>query len=270
MIRASVVLTTFNDDHRLERTLWGWAGQTCRDFELTIVNDGGDLPGGNDPTEKLCASFCPRTLMNYAYFGPEKKGREIFRLAAARNIGLRMSEGETCIISDCDTIPHPQLVENILKNARPNRVLIGTRKRIQQQFVAALKPEHFVHLETLVGETKDERLSHPEWAKTFNALKDIAPTGSWALCWGCLFAVPTKLMKDLGGFDERFQSWGGEDEDMAERLVRGKNCVFYTLPEVVVYHQDHPPRDRSPYQAAAHLEEIRKSWTPIRNGGPIT
>lgn len=267
-MKASVIITTYNDDLRLQHALWGWAGQSEKEFQLILVNDGGD---DGKRTEELFVSFEKYIRkLDYVYLGPSKKelGGQVFRLAAARNAGLRHAVGETTIISDCDTIPRPDVVELMTKNARKDRVLIGIRKRIPEYLVTGLSREHFPRMESLVH-ADDERLVNPNWRPIFLSLKDTAPVGSWGLCWGCLFAAPTEHLKSLGGFDERFRSWGGEDDDMAERLVRAKDCKFLAMPEAVVYHLDHPPRCPAPYQGMKHLVEIRREWRPVRNGGPI-
>jgi GT2 family glycosyltransferase len=266
-VKASVVITSYNDDKRLRLTLWGWAGQSVKDFELNVVDDGGDTPG---ETQRLVLSFARYMKVSYSYLQPSKKamGGQIFRLSAARNLGIRRSSGETLVISDGDTIPAPNVVSVMLGSARPDRVLIGIRKRLPMHAVNTVTPAHLTRLETLVYQD-DERLTNPQLRALFLSLRDSRVDG-WGLCWGCLFAAPLGTVKALGGFDERFQSWGGEDEDMAERLARGKGLGFHAVPEAVVYHLDHPSRDPAPYTAATRLEEIRKNWTAVRNGGAMS
>jgi hypothetical protein len=37
---------------------------------------------------------------------------------------------------------------------------------------------------------------------------------------GAFFIVPTKKIKDIGGFDETIETWGGEDGEVLDRLLR--------------------------------------------------
>lgn len=266
-MKASVVITSFNDDHRLGLTLWGWAGQTDRRFELTVVNDGGNEPV---KTLDLVSGFRKYMDVRYCYLGPSKRelGEQVFRLSQARNVGIRESSGDLLVISDCDTIPAPDLIATLIGKARDDRILIGIRKRIGMNHVEALTRDDLFQLPTLVYRD-DDRLVNPAFARVFLSLKDTAPYGSWALCWGCIFAAPLRKVKEIGGFDERFVGWGAEDEDLAERLVRGTGCRLLALPEAVVYHLDHPPRDPHPYKADRILAEIRANYTHVRNNGPI-
>lgn len=53
---------------------------------------------------------------------------------------------------------------------------------------------------------------------------------------GAVFLTKTSNIKDIGGFDERFTVWGGEDDDLADRLLKTNkkrkffNFNFYHLP----------------------------------------
>lgn len=264
----SIVITTYNDNLRLKLTLAGWCGQTDKQCELIVVDDGGD---NHEETMGLVLS-CEPYFVNvaYVYLAPSKASlkKQVFRLAAARNAGLRRAKGELTIISDCDTVPRPDVAEIFEKGYKENRVQIGIRKRIAKHLVAQITPSNFHTLEQMAYNT-DERLLAPRHLKGhFLNIEDTA--GGWELCWGCLFAAPTKHFKALGGFDQRFESWGGEDEDMAERLVRGAGCVLRATPAAVVYHLDHDPRCAAPYQGQKNLAEIRANWTAVRNGGPLT
>lgn len=268
MSKVSVIICSFDDDLRLALTLWGWAGQLLKP-QLIVVNDGGDEAEKTEALVRSYEKYFPR--LDYVYVNPSKKemGGQVFRLAASRNVGLRRAVGELTIISDCDTIPRPDVTALMWNSYRENRVLIGTRKRIPMYMVAGLTREHFPYLEQLVH-ADDERLINPKVRDTFLDLKDSDNPVAWDLCWGCCFAAPTKHFKALGGFDERHRTWGGEDTSMAERLGRGAGCKFLVMPEVVVYHLDHEKRCPHPYVADKVLEEIRANWSPIANGGPLS
>jgi hypothetical protein len=53
---------------------------------------------------------------------------------------------------------------------------------------------------------------------------------------GAVFLTKTSNIVDIGGFDERFEVWGGEDDDLADRLMRTNKkrksftFSFYHLP----------------------------------------
>jgi Uncharacterized protein conserved in bacteria len=54
---------------------------------------------------------------------------------------------------------------------------------------------------------------------------------------GGAYIVCTQALLDIGGFDERFICWGGEDEDLANRLEL--NGLHKHLIEIPLYHLPH-------------------------------
>jgi glycosyltransferase involved in cell wall biosynthesis len=265
---VTAVLTVFDDDARLRFTLEGWARQTVPLSQLVVVNDGGD---NEEATKSLVLSYEGRIPeVTYVWFGPSKKeiGKQVFRLAAARNAGLKHAKGTWTIISDCDTVPARNLVSVISAHSRDNRVLIGVRERISKEDFSKMQLSDLDNIASLPY-TVDERFINGNWKVLFPAIKDTGGPSAWNLCWGCLFSAKTSHFKELGGFDQRFRSWGAEDLEIAERFEKGKGCKFYALPEAIVYHLDHPPRDPMPYTALDTYYKIRENWNPVANGGPI-
>ena len=56
--------------------------------------------------------------------------------------------------------------------------------------------------------------------------------------WGGVFAIHRELWDALGGFDERFKAWGGEDGDFLIR-ARGLEAVMDRV-QGACYHMRHP------------------------------
>jgi GT2 family glycosyltransferase len=264
MPKLSVILTTFEDDHRLNLALAGYARQESAEFEIIVANDGGRWQQGRDETERLVRSYERQLDIRYVYVGPESME---FRLAKARNAAIRVSRGETLVISDGDCVPGPGLLASIAAAARQDRVLVGVRKRIHESLVECLGPSDIPFLGNLAY-SEDRRLSDATYSEVFRRMTDSVPPDSWALCWGCLFAAPAGLVRSIGGFDERFRQWGREDEDLAERLARGAGCRFLAMPEAFVYHLDHEDRTGGT-RTRELLSAIRSDWTVVRNGGPL-
>lgn len=99
MPKFSVIMPTFNRAEYLELTLEGYARQTLDDFELVIVNDGGD-----DHTDDVIRAYSSRLAITY--IRQENMGR-----SAARNIALARAKGEIWVFNDDDRIPTPGFLE---------------------------------------------------------------------------------------------------------------------------------------------------------------
>jgi hypothetical protein len=54
---------------------------------------------------------------------------------------------------------------------------------------------------------------------------------------GAFFIVPTKKIKNIGGFDETIETWGGEDGEALDRLLR--ICKRVPIKHFSPYHLPH-------------------------------
>jgi len=75
-------------------------------------------------------------------------------------------------------------------------------------------------------------------------------------CTGCFFAVRTRDLKKLGGFNKRFYMYF-EDADLSKRVINmGKDIVFY--PNVYIYHDWHRDNTKSITGAYRFLSSMMK------------
>lgn len=263
-VAASVVITTYEDDHRLRHTLDGFLRQKRAEhaWELIIVNDGGSFATEGLVQAAARAADLPSTGLigvQYHYLQPQTSD---FRLAAARNLGLKHAQGDRVVICDCDTVPEDAFMWKHTLEERPDDVLIGLRRRVAQEAVEGLT-ESPVDESWLASQVwrEDERTYQGAFMLAYRDLPHGDPT---IVCWGCNFSAPTEAMREIGGFDEDFVGWGGEDEDMARRL-RARGYQFHPT-SAVVYHLDHP--QRTSQKASGLLQEKRDAGI-FRNGGRI-
>lgn len=263
-ILGSVVITTYNDHRRLSITLSGFLSQTFPPmFEIIVVSDG-ESKDSYAETLRIVNRYHSTTLPFRAErLEPESSD---FRLAASRNLGISLSEGSRIIICDCDTFPSEKFVGCHLE-LPDDCVGIGLRKRISiENSERVLCSGQSINENMLRGlvYANDDRVTGNR-RDEFHALQAGRNNVPWKICWGCNFSAPAKLIKKLGGFDTEFVGWGGEDEDLAERLHRS-GAPFVALTDCFVYHFDHPARTTQ----TAIPTYLRKLGGPlVRNGGPL-
>jgi len=243
-LKASVIIPTYDDDRRLRLVLEGFCHQTTGDFEVIVVNDGGDIS-----TRDLVESYSERLDITYLYLGPASPD---FRVAKARNLGVQFSTGDLIIFVDCDCIPARNLVECHLSHFEPRTVLCGRRRNIPEEvFTSLQEPLNFAALQ----------VKSVPWSQTVDEWRSYFV--------GCHNGIPAALYCEVGGFDEAITGWGGEDIDLLGRFTRMDITMLNLGEETMVYHLDHPPR-------ATHQREtwpetvIALRYAPlVRNGGPL-
>lgn len=154
---------------------------------------------------------------------------EALPLARARNAAAAAAKGDTLVFLDVDCIANPSLVESFERAVASERGLfLGEVLYLSED--AAIGPLDFKALD-VAG------IVHPS--------KPEIPTTGWRRepdageFWGLSFALRKTLWNELGGMDERFTGYGGEETDLAARLDEAGVPVWWTA-NARAYHQHHP------------------------------
>ena len=94
MPKVSVVIPTYNNAHYIRAALDSVLGQSMRDYEVIVVDDGS-----TDGTREVIEAYGP----GVRYHWQENGG-----LAVARNTGLQLATGEMLTYLDADDIWEPE------------------------------------------------------------------------------------------------------------------------------------------------------------------
>lgn len=195
--RVSVVVTHYEQPEQLARTWAALCRQTLRPIEVVIADDGSasppSPPRGGPPVRVVTQ--------------PDRG----FRAATARNLGARHTRGEMLVFLDADTVPEPEFVERLTRRAAvcPDVLAVGRRRHAD----LAGHPLD-VDPSTLL------ELTEPAWLRDgYAGSRDLldADGRSFRFVISAVLACRRSLFDDLGGFDERFVGYGGEDWDLAYR-----------------------------------------------------
>ncbi|GAB2465109.1 glycosyltransferase family 2 protein [Jatrophihabitans fulvus] len=167
-------------------------------------------------------------------------------LAAARNAGAaRAIDGgaDALVFLDVDCVPSPSTVDEYRAalGARPDAIVSGQ--------VGYLPPpgDGYV-LERLAALGR----AHP--ARAVPAGSPAVPLAH-ELVWSLSFGVTATTWERIGGFDEAYTGYGGEDTDFGLR-ARAAGVPHLGLAQAWSYHQWHPSAD----PPVTHLDDI------LRNG----
>ncbi|RKY62862.1 MAG: hypothetical protein DRP95_00460 [Candidatus Latescibacterota bacterium] len=215
---ATVVIPAYNIREVLKETLKGILDQDYpKDrYEVVVVDDGS-----TDGTEELfrtweLVSEAERSgILRYVRFH-ENRGR-----AAARNEGIRRAEGEVVIFLDGDNIPCRKFIaKHVLTHKKRSGIVTVGNVRLSEELLKSRFARFWNR--RYVGQRKGV---DPEDLPFY-----FPGTGNGS--------VRREDLLEIGGFDEAFRDYGGEDEDLWYRLcvVRGLKNVF--VRGAVTVHSD--------------------------------
>ncbi len=213
---ASVIFTTYNDPKWLEKTLWGFAAQSYRDFEIIVADDGSG-PETGEVIERMQNEI----EIPLRHLWQEDDG---FQKCRILNKAVVASRGEYLIFTDGDCIPHPNFVKNHVELARENTLLSGGYFKLPLDVSRAITKEDILNgnctrpgwlLRHGVPFTPKlaKLFSHPLIGAVLDALTVTRATwnGHSSSTW-------KKHVHVVNGFDERMQD-GGQDRECGERLM---------------------------------------------------
>ncbi len=150
-------------------------------------------------------------------------------LAAARNRAAEAARADLLIFLDVDCIPSPTLVRSYRKAAIDHRGLfLGEVLYLPGGAVG--EALDFDRLDAL-GRVHPSKPPIPE-----RGVRREPDSGE---LWGLSFALRATDWRDLGGMDEAFAGYGGEETDFAARVSAAGLPVYWTA-KARAYHQHHP------------------------------
>ena len=215
--RVSVIVTHYDQPAELARTLAALVRQDhpADRLEIVVADDG--------------SPEAPVVPDGVRLVRQEDRG---FRVSAARNLGVAASTGDVLCFLDADTTPEPGYVRALtrLPALLPEAVTVGRRRHAD---LTGLGPD------VPVAEAGPEReLPEPAWlreeyARTENLLQ--AGDRAYRFVIGAVSACSRRLFEEIGGFDESFTAYGGEDWEWAHRAWQA-GAVLAHVPEAVAWH----------------------------------
>lgn len=240
MLKAgiSVIIPTYNRSALLRRTLDSLCDQTLdtNHYEVIVIDDGS-----TDDTESAVAEYHGR--INIKYFYQEDLG---FRVAKARNTGIHNSVYRTTLFFDSGMIAAPELLQqHVTRHSRHDQlVLIGLAYGFEEftaihedPVTAIIGNNSVLDAIEILSQSELYQDCRRDYLQSIDYALDQHPI-PWILFWTCHASCPTALLKEIGGFDEAFTRWGGEDVELAIRM-HNHNAQFEVIPEAQAIHYPH-------------------------------
>jgi GT2 family glycosyltransferase len=208
--------------------LRGIAAQTRKPDEVVIIHMNEEVP--DDLPDPEC-DFQQHQLVDRDILLP---------IAAARNRAAAEARGDILLFLDVDCIPYPKYVEKMVWAVGLTRGLIMGDIRYLPE--GAARPGWTFESLAILGQEHPRRSSWTDGRE----LRTI----DYRMFWSLTFGLRREDFARLGGFDEGYTGYAGEDTDLAF-MARHIRLPIYTC-RARVYHQYHPTYS-PPYN---HLEDI--------------
>lgn len=267
---VSVVVVHYDDQPGLDRVLAALGRSSDAPRQVVVADDGSPRP------PVLGARSYDVRLVRQ-----EDRG---FRAAAARNLGARAVTGDVIVFLDGDTVPEPGFVAALA------RAMVQAARRCPTGRALAVgrrRYADFSGLDTDAAVDLVERLSRcPEALTATDIAGDIAgdiaagcpsarvlPDATWLeegyaatdglrnvddrsyrFVISAVLAMTRELFDAVGGFDESFVGYGGEDWDLANRCYLA-GAEFAYAPAAVAWH-DGPHAGHRPVPASHDLDGL--------------
>ncbi|WP_235509513.1 glycosyltransferase family 2 protein [Terrabacter sp. Soil811] len=251
------VVTIVHGRHtHLARQLWGLRRQTrLPDLQVVVAMDDPEV-------EQLARSQAGPWDVRVESL-PRREGR--LPLAAARNLGVAVASragAEQVMLLDVDCIPSPGLVE------RYAAVLGDERRRSPGPDVAPLVLAGEVAYLPPAPAGRDYRdldlaaLASPHPARPTLASDEVRPAEDLRLFWSLSFALTVRSWNAVGGFDEAYVGYGGEDTDFGQRLGASGGRLLW-VGGAAAHHQHHPtssPPVQHVHDVVANANRFARRW----------
>lgn len=209
------------------------ARQTRRPDRYVVVDMGGPDP----------AAVTPRHVTDVTIVADHCRAEDLAP-ARARNLGYGIADTDITIFLDVDCVAAPTLVADYLRSAaHVAGVYAGP--------VGYLPPgDHDLTDVAAMTDLADHQAGRPRPGQR----RCRAP--GHEMFWSLSFAIDRASWSRIGGFDERFIGYGGEDTDFARTAVE-RNVPIWFCGTAQAFHQYHPT-STPPVQ---HLDAICRNAT---------
>ncbi|GHT67252.1 glycosyl transferase family 2 [Bacteroidia bacterium] len=191
-----------------------------------------------------------------------------FRSAANHNNALAQAIGDYIVVTDGDVILHPKFIADHLRFAKSNTFVAGTRQMLSKSLTDRILRGEKVGLNMFTkGIAKPYRLFRGFWLTIINEwIMQHKAVPSYFL--GCNVAFWKTDILNVNGYNEDFEGWGKEDNEIAVRLINAGKMLRMLYFGAFVFHLYHKENSREllPKNEEILCKSINNKLTRIDNG----
>lgn len=226
-MKLSLIVTYRQRETHLKAHIDWWKQQAYQDVEVIIVE-------ADEQASKWLEPAIAPTKIKYTFL----PCNGVFHKTKALNLGLSIAQGEFVAPFDVDLLP----LGNTL---------------LQHLQIAQLAPQLLVTGYRIMSKTEE-----PIDISACSIAPEDMPTALWKQLvnrerFGVVPYFNRDRLQKIGGWDEKFIGWGGEDQDIIERYLQ-TGYHLCRCPELVYLHLPHPPNQL--WTETSLIEQNRKYY----------
>ncbi|MGD9487942.1 MAG: glycosyltransferase [Calditrichaceae bacterium] len=233
--KVTLIITVYNRSHFLRSALLALRSQSFKIDELIISDDGSSEDIISVIKESLSGLDCAVKFVRQ-----DDKG---FRLAKCRNNAIREAEGDQLIFIDQDIVYTKNYLKTFTDNQEKGVFLVAYPVRLREDQTNQLTEKMIEDADysSLISPEQRKKIHKQYYSDLFEYYlkKTLRTKGHKPKLRGGVFAIGKEDILKVDGFDENYQGWGNEDDDLGRRLYKariiGKN-VFYDDYPIHLYH----------------------------------
>lgn len=244
---VAVVVPFFDDQPALNRLLTALRHQDWTGRLDVVVADDGSV----QPPDLTAAAGLHASVVSQPNAG--------FRAAAARNRGVEGTDAPLLLFVDADMVPEPGYLTAMAAGLDRFDVVVGRRRHAE---LDGWGPSQIA--DWFTGGAVPQTLTEPGWlAEAYAGSNDLADSDarSYRYLISAVLGMRRDLFDRVGGFDESFVGYGGEDWELAHRCwLAGARWRY--LPEAVAWHAGSDFAERG--------DEAQRTQTMAEQGARLT
>jgi len=255
----AVLVSSYQRPKHLMRVLHSIAAQKDVDgkFEVVVTDDGS-----KDETHELVLDFSKKQPFRVEL---TTHPHETFQLARCRNEGARASVAPYLLFLDGDCLIPPDHLKHHLARKKTGTVYAGYCALIDEVAtaeidIAAVRSGEFMRRASI---SEMKKLAKMDRKSRFY---ELIRHRSKPKLFGGNVGIHRSDYELINGYDEAFEGWGCEDDDLRIRLrqagVRIKSILRWTR----TYHLWHPKGDTTPthWREGHNVDRIRRKAVETR------
>ncbi len=233
----SVIVSVYNRLDYLHRALLSLSRQSLLPAQVVITDDGSQEPLIDFLQERI-----PQLPFSLKLVRQEDRG---FRLARCKNNGIRAADYDFLVFWDQDLMATQGYLQTFFDHQREKRFLVAYPVRLTEEQTRRLNEEVIVEnrWEEIITDGQRKKVLRQflkegfyYWQRRLLHLNDPRPK----LRGGVFGAFKEDLLR-VNGFDENYQGWGNEDDDLGRRLYASGVVGFNPFKNEFPIHLYHPP-----------------------------